>query len=178
MIQFFWRQRIKGKSHLFYRRDKHAHFLSALVICVLNGHIFYLCIGNGRNHDSNLLDRSGASAFLLKNQVKVLADRGFRKPTCYYPVDPELTEDDMEYNNINYEHRSVVENIYSRISKWGLANNVFKQDVELQHCALSVIYQIEAWKIIKRPVRDWDFEKKKTIKLKHFDLLYWGNKYN
>ena len=109
---------------------------------------------------------------MKENNVKVLSDRGIRnKSSCYSPIDPELTTDDVEYNSINYEYRSVVENIYARISSWGAANNQFKQDLDFQAFTLTTIYQIEAYKVNKRPPRNWEFNNKKPIRLKHFDLL-------
>lgn len=154
--------KIHPGSSKFYRGDKHAHFLNALVICGLNGHIYYVSIGYGRNSDLLLFKRTGLPAFLEANDLRVLGDRGFKNPYVLFPTDPETTIEDMEYNNVMYEYRSVVENIYSRISNWNLASSKFKQDVCLQTQSLHVIYQIEVMKIDKSPPRNWIHMKNKT----------------
>ena len=110
-----FRERIHPGSTLFYRGDKHAHFLNALVVCGLNGHIYYVSIGFGRNSDLLLFQRTGLTKFLSKNKLKMLGDRGFKNENILYPIDPEETKDEATFNSVLQSYRSVVENVNTRV---------------------------------------------------------------
>ena len=133
--------------------------MNALVICGLNGHIYYVSIGYGRNSDLLLFSRAGLPSFLSANKLKVLGDRGFKNPHVLFPIDPEEMDVEMQFNNVMYEYRSVVENIDGRVSNWKVASSKFKQDLSLHTHSLHIIYQIEAMKIQESPPRNLDLSK-------------------
>lgn len=46
-----YRDRVHPGQHLFYRGDKHAHFLTSQVVCSLKGLVYNVVLAKGHNND-------------------------------------------------------------------------------------------------------------------------------
>ena len=82
------------------------------------------------------------------DNIKLLADGGYSFRNL---VTPNTTKSN-EWNNRQKSERSIVEITIYLIKTWGLANKtVFS--IEKQEMALYVIYQLQAMKLLKYPIR-------------------------
>jgi hypothetical protein len=168
---FIFRERVHPGQSMFYRGDKHGHFLNAFVLTGFDGRIYYVAIAYGRNSDQLLFNRLGFSRFLSENDLTIFGDRGFRDPNVLTPVDPPSCVQEQHFNENSFTYRSVVENVNGRLGGWAVATSKFTQDVSLQTTALFVIYQLVAWDIILSPTRNWEMKKNKPINIKNLNLL-------
>jgi len=87
---------------------------------------------------------------IQENGIKLLADGGYSMRMCL------ITPDDMKSDNWNQEQkkeRSIVEIVFSYIHNWKSADITFKQSPEFQAITLMTIYNIEAFKLEKIPIR-------------------------
>lgn len=152
-----YRDRVHPGQALYYRGDKHAHFLTAQVsfsfllsstlpsltlgkiVCALDGRIVSVHIARGHNNDQGMYIITGMKQLLEKKNVYLLADRGYSHVRCVTPItiSPEYQEEHAAY-------RAIVENLNSLTSLWGVAANRCRQRPEIQEIALMSTWYLTA----------------------------------
>jgi len=81
-----FRNRVHPRQHLYYRGDKHAHFLTAQVVVSLRGLIYFVVFAYGHNNDQGVFNHTWAEMVHQLNIVG-LGDRGYSHPNLLTPDD-------------------------------------------------------------------------------------------
>ncbi len=71
---------------MYYRGDKHAHFLTAQVVVSLRGLIYFVVFAYGHNNDQGVFNHTWAEMVHQLNIVG-LGDRGYSHPNLLTPDD-------------------------------------------------------------------------------------------
>lgn len=144
------RNRVHPWSTEYYRGDKHAHFITAQLICSLEGKMWDVALGPGHNNDQNMLHITEAEQTILHQlATRLLADKGYTSDAVVRPDDlndPELCERHAAY-------RSVVEQAFALVHLYAAATLKFRASPELQEMVLIIIYALVASKIQIVPLR-------------------------
>lgn len=140
----------------FYNGAKQFHCLYVQVLCGLNGHIYDVYIGEGKNNDRGMLTVSGVNAKMREKNMKALGDRGYNTTsTIVAPKDNPNNIPAIDFfNHEHYHFRAVVETVFGRVKTWKAAEIKFKQLITTQGMALLAIYNIVAKENILSPIRD------------------------
>jgi len=149
-----FRHRVHPGQALFYRGDKHAHFLNAFVLTSLCGKLLNVCIGLGHNNDQGMFNRTLRTDFEEQNVV-LLADRGYSHPQIITPnTKPKnSTFDDEDWPKLHAAACSPGEIINSLLKNWAFASNPCKQLPEWQAIGLGVVYCLVNMMLSAYPVR-------------------------
>jgi hypothetical protein len=123
--------------------------MAAQVTTGLNGKIFNVALGKGHNNDQGMLELTGMKDFLYQNQVKLLADGGYRYMNL---VTPDETRG-VAWNNTQMGLRPVVETVIGYVKGWDAAAATFRHAPEIQQLALACIYEIAAARFKITPLR-------------------------
>jgi len=136
----------------YYRGDKHAHFLSAEVVCSLDGNIWQVILALGHNNDRGVFKERGTKEFVEEKHIKLLADRGYSHANLVTPQDDLKSE---SWNNVQKGLRSVVESVFARVHIYAITspNNKFKLSPEMQQLVLIVCYNLSQIMIEQFPIR-------------------------
>lgn len=144
-----YRYRVHPGQAEYYRGDKHAHFLTAQIVCSLSGVIYQIDIGKGHNNDSGMFRLSDVRSDLVQKSMKLLSDRGY----SHYQL---VRRDDRKGPDWNRQHaalRSVVETVAGLVHCWGAAAQVFRQSPELQAQAVMICYFLVNFYLQQFPLR-------------------------
>jgi len=95
-----YRYRVHPRQADFYRGDKHAFFITAQVICSLQGCIWNVCLGLGHNNDAGMLN--------------IIGDRGYHYLRIIIPDDKK----DKTWNDTQKSMRSIVERVFGLNILW------------------------------------------------------------
>lgn len=133
-----FRWRVHPKQADYYRGDKHAFFLSAQVVCLLNGEIVNVVLGLGHNNDAGMFKLTGLKEMVISQDLKLLADRGY---PSIYTVRPDDAKG-QAWNNQQASLRSVVEGAIGLVKFWDCAALTFKQSPELHALAIMICYHL------------------------------------
>lgn len=144
-----YRCRVHPRQADYYRADKHAFFLTAQVVVGLSGIIYSVHLGLGHNNDKGMLKLTGLKDFLLRHNVKFLADRGYSHPNLVTPDERRS----KEWNNTQKGLRSVVETVQGLAQNWGVARERFVMSPELQEVALMIVYYFLQMRLQEYPLR-------------------------
>lgn len=145
-----FRCRVHPNQHLYYRGDKHGHFISAQVVCDLEGKLACVHFFSGRLNDQACFSESGLQSLLEKLNVNLLADLGYHD---FHLVTP-LSHMPADWRAIQAGMRSVVENINGVVEKWNYASErVRGHHPQFQAYCLLVIYNLVALVLEEFPLR-------------------------
>jgi len=125
-------------QRMYYRGDKHSHFVTSQLICSLQGIMLNVCFGLGHNNDQGMFNISGMREYMEENLIRGTGDRGY---SHYLITTPNTIENENDLKRLAIQ-RSVVEVVFSFIKNFGFANSKVMHDPELQVVALMVIYQL------------------------------------
>lgn len=136
-----FRDRVHPGQELYYRGDKHAHFLTAQVTNSVTGFLIHLSIALGHNNDQGVFNSTIRKVVELFNLVG-LADRAYHHQNLVTPTtQPNVSAvDPEEWSKRHAAHRSKVENLNSLIKNWGFAAYRVHQEPEVQALALLCVY--------------------------------------
>ena len=90
-----FRVRVHPHQHDYYRGDKKGFFLSAQVVCSLNGELYDVAIFPGRVNDQMAFNLTWQD-ILARENVKMLADGGYSDPQLLTPI----RGSDQEWSNL------------------------------------------------------------------------------
>jgi len=118
----------------YYQADKHAHFITAQVICSIYGDAIYAVdLGVGRNNDKAMYVITGLKELLKAYDVKLMADGGYGdKGTLVVPD----SERGQSWNATQKSMWSIVETIIGLVHTWQIGTNKFSASPELQEVVL------------------------------------------
>eukprot|EP01117_Protostelium_nocturnum_P000314 TRINITY_DN1037_c0_g1_i3.p1 TRINITY_DN1037_c0_g1~~TRINITY_DN1037_c0_g1_i3.p1 ORF type:complete len:242 (-),score=4.79 TRINITY_DN1037_c0_g1_i3:11-736(-) len=136
-----FRCRVHPGQALYYRGDKHGHFITAQVICSLRGEIWSICLGLGHNNDQGFLKLSKKDKHLILHDMILLGDGGYRGNTNIITPDDDK---DLRWNYEQMANRAVVEVINSLVKNWKSAELKFSMSPEMQEMTLMVCYNLVA----------------------------------
>ena len=148
-----FRDRVHPGQELYYRGDKHAHFLTAQVTTTVTGFLIHLCVALGHNNDQGVFNNTMRKLVETLNLVG-LADRGYTHQNLVTPnTQPKLSAvDPEEWSKRHAAHRSKVENLNSLIKNWGFAAYRVCQEPEVQALALLCVYGLTNMMIKSYPM--------------------------
>jgi len=136
-----YRHRVHPGQALYYRGDKHAHFLTASVLSSLRGKVLNVCVGLGHNNDQGMFNCTIRS-YVEEQNVLILADRGYSHPQIITPTSKLtaslLTDDD--WPKLHAAARTPGEIVNSLVKNWAFASRPCKQLPEWQAIGLGVVY--------------------------------------
>jgi hypothetical protein len=147
-----YRDRVHPGQELYYRGDKHAHFLTAQVwffvilltlkvVISMYGLIYSVVIALGHNNDQGVFNHS-FNDYVQKHNIVGLSDRGYVHQNLVTPsTQPTNSEiDPEEWSTVHSKYRYPVEVTNAFIKNWKFAADRVKQSPEIQGVALIVIY--------------------------------------
>ena len=131
------------------RADKHGFFISAQVICSLEGIIYHVALGLGHNNDKGMLILTGMKDFLVDNDLYWLADSGYSNTHLVTSSDKMP----ITWNHQQKGMRSIADTVIGFVKRFSLAAMTFRQSPELQQVSLMVIYQLANKRLLEYPLR-------------------------
>jgi len=145
-----FRNRVHPKQADYYRGDKHAHFLTAQVLCSVYGDAIYAVdLGVGRNNDRAMYVLTGVKDVIKKHGAKLLADGGYSdKETLVTPV----ASKGQDWNSQQKSLRSIVETIIGLVHTWRITTHKFTSTPELQEVVLLCVYELANRHLQKWPL--------------------------
>jgi hypothetical protein len=143
------RNRVHPWSTEYYRGDKHAHFITAQLVCALRGTLWDVALGPGHNNDQGMMHLTGMERTILDElATRLLADKGY---TSDMVVRPDDVDGLLRVQHSGY--RSVVEQAFALVHLFAAATLKFRASPEMQEMVLIVIYALVASKIELIPLR-------------------------
>jgi len=143
-----FRNRVHPRQADYYRGDKHAFFITAQVVCSLQGVLYSVCLGLGHNNDQGMLHITGMTEKLSQLGIYLLADGGYSHPRLICP-DSFQTKD---WNNTQKKLRSIVERVFGLVKRWEFANLTVFQSPEFQQYSLMTIYNLVQIRLLQHPL--------------------------
>jgi len=132
----------------YYRGDKHAHFFTAQIIVSLYGEIWDVNLGLGHNNDKAMLILTNTKQYLLDNNIKLLADKGYSFVNLITPTNIKS----QSWNNYQKGLRSIVERAIGVATFWSINSTRVRLNPELHQMAIMITYQITAMSIKQFPI--------------------------
>jgi hypothetical protein len=145
-----FRHRVHPGQALYYRGDKHAHFLNAIVVVSLQGEFYYVEFVPGHNNDQGTFNMTDARRILEEQNQVWAADNGFHHHRLRVPTDSPAFRN---WNSTLCGLRSVVEISIGQVKAWAFAAEVCALQPELQAVALMIIYMLANNNIKRFPRR-------------------------
>lgn len=143
-----YKNRTHPKEADYYRGDKHRFFIGSDVVVGENGQLYHFLFFKGHNNDQGIFNKSKVKRKMILEKFKLLADGGYKFRNLVTPDD----EKSANWNNQQKSSRSIVEITIGLIKTWSVASKtVF--NIEIQEMALYVVYQLQAMKLLKYPLR-------------------------
>jgi len=135
-----FRNRVHRHQGDYYRGDKKGHFLTAQVVCDLQGsEIYAVDLGVGRSNYKAMYVQTGLKQFNNAQDLKMLADGGYSDKESLVVSD----ENKGSKWNMNQESlHSIAESVIGVIQCWGIANSKFRGSPELQEMCLLIVYEL------------------------------------
>jgi len=134
------RRRVHPGQHLYYRGDKHCHFLTAQVVTSLRGLVYAVVIALGHNNDQGVFNQTFRKEVETRNLIG-LGDRGYHHPIVVPNVKPkELRRSPAQYSSQHSARRSPAEIINSCTKNWTFAERKVAISPEFQAMGLHIIY--------------------------------------
>jgi hypothetical protein len=151
-----FRRRVHPGQHLYYRGDKHAHFLTAQVMVSLTGVLYDVQIALGHNNDKGVFNLT-VRDYLEQENLTGLADRGYSHPLLVRPDNTDIAEclgfPTVEaYGSSHAAARSPAEIINSSTKSWAFASQVCGTSPEFQAFGLMTVYYLVAMKMRLSPL--------------------------
>jgi len=140
-----YRNRVHPGQWLWYRGDKHAHFMAAQLVVALNGQILSVWFSKGHNNDQGLFNITFKET-LEQSNVIGLGDRGYTHSLIVSPDDVE-----QKLQVIQSGQRAVVEIVIGMVKIWQFAAEKVSQPPELQVLGLKVIYELTNMLLMQFP---------------------------
>ncbi|KAL6051489.1 DDE Tnp4 domain-containing protein [Balamuthia mandrillaris] len=144
-----YRCRVHPGQALYYRGDKHGHFLSAQVVCTLDGEILDVQLLLGHNNDKACYKLSGIRVLLHQNGIRLLADDGYSDCMLVTPT----YRNNRRWQQAQKDHRSIVEVAIGMVQNFRFAREKARQSPAVQAMALLVCYQLTNIYLKKYPLR-------------------------
>jgi hypothetical protein len=158
------RNRVNPGQSLLWRGDKKCHFLSAQLVCDLQGVPIKVDIGLGHNNDSAMFTASNIGDWLQQNEVNLFADGIYRHSNL---ITPRAPTNDVEQLTLQkqYTYRSCVETVFSQVKTWLITKFPFRQSIFFQEIVLMVVYELVAICLKENPLRQmtWYFEENQDL---------------
>lgn len=132
-----FRNRIHPGQALLYRGDKHAHFITAQVVCSLEGNIWSVHLCYGHNNDKGVFNLTNVKSRISHLNVELLADRGYNYSHLVTPLDG-----DDYWRTEHARHRSIVEIVIGYVKNWKFTSSKVTQELKLHLMGLMVVYKI------------------------------------
>jgi len=158
-----FRRRVHPGQRLFYRGDKHAHFLTAQVTLSLTGILYDVQIALGHNNDKGLFNLS-IREYVESMNITGLSDRGYSHSQLIRPDNREIAEI-LRYPTVeafgssHAAARSPAEIVNSVTKNWEFASKVCSQSPEFQAFGLMTIYYLVAMKKSMNPFGSFNLSK-------------------
>ena len=131
------RNRVHPGQALYYRGDKHCHFITAQVVCSVKGQPIQVKLAFGHNNDSGMLRISGLKHQIMEYNWKFLGDRGYGTPI--------VTPRDSRSEQWLLEHarkRAVVEILIGFFKGWEVASGRVTLSPGKHFMSLMVVYKL------------------------------------
>ena len=109
------------------------------MVSSLTGEIWDVRLGLGHNNDQGMLGITKMKEFLIDNDIKLLADRGYKFLQLVTPNDDTHS---VEWNNRQKGLRSVVETTCGMVKLYEIAALTCRQSPDWHELALMVCYQL------------------------------------
>jgi len=137
-----------GQAH-YYRGDKRGHFVLAQVVTDMSGRILNVSFFRGHNNDQGAYNLSGLADFLRGQEIRLLADGGYHDSQL---VTPQANRP-KAWNQQQRQLRATVETAIGVTKTWEIVSNRFVGSVAKQVMALTVVYNLSAWRLLLYPLR-------------------------
>lgn len=149
-----YRERVHPGQELFYRGDRHAHFLTASVTTSNQGQPYHVCIANGHNNDQGMFNFT-LRDYVEENNIQILCDRGYSHHLLISPdkVPKESTFSSDDWPKLHAAARSPAEINNALVKNWAFASHVNKQTPEWHAIGLAVVYHLVALVLLFNPSR-------------------------
>jgi hypothetical protein len=151
-----FRNRVHPGQHLYYRGDKHAHFLTAQVTVSLSGTLYDVRIALGHNNDKGVFNLTTRD-YVEEMNLTGLTDRGYSHPQLIRPDNKGIAQH-LGYPTVEAfgsDHaaaRSPAEIINSYTKNWEFASSKCSQSPEFQAFGLMTVYYLVAMKQRMNPI--------------------------
>lgn len=134
------RCRVHPHQHDYYRGDKKCFFITAQVVCGLDGQLFHIAFFPGRVNDQAAFLQTWRERLAIAD-IKLLADGGYSDDHLITPQNAH----GQQWNNTQKSLRSIVEHVNSVVQCFHYAaKKVRGNEPELQTYCLKVIYNLTA----------------------------------
>ena len=132
------RTRVHPGQSLWYRGDKRFHFITAEVICSIEGdRIYAVFLGLGHNNDQGMWKKT-MKDYCESNDITFLADMGYR--SCKLVRPDKYTDEGWSKEQCSL--RSVVEVVCGLAQQWAICGEKCKEAPEFQEVCLMVCWEI------------------------------------
>lgn len=147
-----YRHRVHPWSCEYYRGDKHDDFITAQLVCGLDGKMMDVQLGLGHNNDKGMYNATNTEQRLADRSIIALADKGYSKSAQQLIVPINVPH----VGNLRHMHskfRSVVEHNFALVHMFKAAGGVFRQSPELQQMVIMIVYALVYLKCEAQPLR-------------------------
>jgi hypothetical protein len=138
-----FRRRVHPGQALYYRGDKKGFFLTAQVLCSVEGdRIYSVHLGLGHNNDRGMFKRTMQN-IVEANDLRFLADLGYGHA---YLVRPEKNLPEP-WRKEQSALRSVVEVVCGLAQQYAVCSNKFRGNPEFQQIACMCVWELVNWNL-------------------------------
>lgn len=114
------RNRVHPWSTEYYRGDKHEHFITAQLVCGLDGTMWDVQLAPGHNNDQGMLNHTEMARIILDHETHLLADMGY---TSEAVIRPDDVSGALRSRHASF--RSVVEQNFALVHMFAAAGGKF-----------------------------------------------------
>jgi len=144
-----FRERVHPGQALYYRGDKHAHFLNVQLIVAPDGRIYNVAITLGHNNDQGSFKLTGVDQLVEASELYFAADRGYHHYRLIIPT-PSCSD---RWNNQQKSVRSIVEVVIGLGKTWEALNQKFREPPEIQVMVILTVFHLLQLKLKQFPLR-------------------------
>jgi len=138
----YTRNRQNPGQNLLWRFDLKCHSLTVQLVASNEGIPIRVDIGPGHNNDSEMLNLTGLSQWLIDNNEFLFANQAYHHPNLITPTINDSMDNDL-WNNADPVIRSIVETVFKKVEDFKIAGTTpFRQSVAFQKIVLMVVYQL------------------------------------
>ena len=147
------RYRVHPWSAEWYRGDVGEHFVTAQLVCGLDGQMFDVQLGQGHNNDNakGMYTSTDTETRLADAGIVVLADDGYTTSDRVVTAHSVPTEGHLRLRHAQL--RSVVEHNFALVHMFKTAGGIFRASPELQEMVLMIVYALVYLKCEEHPLR-------------------------
>lgn len=142
--------RVHPQQADLYQADKHGFFLTAQVVCGVNGIIYNIQLALGHNNDKGVFILTKMSDFLEEHQIRFGADRGYKS---HHRVVKPSDSQSKEWNAKLCGIRSAVEVSIGMAETYSAAGEQCWLGLELHELVVMCAYQLTNMKLKQYPMR-------------------------